>query len=94
VASSRVNQARQAAARDLLAPVYGWFAEEFDTAALKAAKALLDELRLNSVTQPKFRRESQLRRQLNDRFNPEHMITGINREGQERGMQTSSRSLR
>src|SRR6266436_4035051 len=44
VASSRVNQGRQAAARDLLAPVYGWFAEEFDTAALKAAKALLDEL--------------------------------------------------
>ena len=44
MASSRVNQGRQAAARDLLAPVYGWFAEEFDTAALKAAKALLDEL--------------------------------------------------
>src|SRR5216683_2089543 len=44
VASSRVNQGRQAAARDLLAPVFGWFAEEFDTAALKAAKALLDEL--------------------------------------------------
>jgi hypothetical protein len=43
VASSRVNQGRQAAARDLLAPVC-WFAEEFDTAALKAAKALLDEL--------------------------------------------------
>src|SRR6266478_3701317 len=43
VASSRVNQGRQAAARDLLAPVYGWFAEEFDTAALKAAKALLDD---------------------------------------------------
>jgi hypothetical protein len=44
VASSRVNQGRQAAVRDLLAPVSGWFAEEFDTAALKAAKALLDEL--------------------------------------------------
>jgi len=44
VASSRVNQGRQAAARDLLAPVFGWFAEEFATAALKAAKALLDEL--------------------------------------------------
>ncbi len=31
-------------ARDLLAPVYGWFAEGFDTADLKEAKALLDEL--------------------------------------------------
>jgi len=28
----------------LLAPVYGWFTEGFDTADLKAAKALLDEL--------------------------------------------------
>ena len=32
------------AARDLLAPVYGWFTEGFDAADLKAAKALLDEL--------------------------------------------------
>jgi class 3 adenylate cyclase/predicted ATPase len=31
-------------ARDLLAPVYGWFAEGFETADLKAAKALLGEL--------------------------------------------------
>ena len=31
-------------ARDLLAPVYGWFTEGFDTADLKEAKALLDEL--------------------------------------------------
>jgi predicted ATPase len=30
--------------RDLLAPVYGWFTEGFDTADLKDAKALLDEL--------------------------------------------------
>ena len=29
---------------DLLAPVYGWFTEGFDTADLKDAKALLDEL--------------------------------------------------
>ena len=35
---------RQQAARDLLAPVYGWFTEGFDTADLKEAKALLDEL--------------------------------------------------
>ena len=31
-------------ARDLLAPVYDWFNEGFDTADLKDAKALLDEL--------------------------------------------------
>ena len=31
-------------ARDLLAPVYGWFTEGFDTPDLKQAKALLDEL--------------------------------------------------
>ena len=31
-------------ARDLLAPVYGWFTEGFDTLDLKEAKALLAEL--------------------------------------------------
>ena len=31
-------------ARELLAPVYGWFTEGFDTGDLKEAKALLDEL--------------------------------------------------
>ncbi len=31
-------------ARELLAPVYGWFTEGFDTADLKEAKALLEEL--------------------------------------------------
>jgi predicted ATPase len=30
---------------DLLAPVYGWFAEGFDTVDLKEARVLLDELR-------------------------------------------------
>ena len=34
-----------AEARDLLAPVYGWFTEGFDTPDLREAKALLDELR-------------------------------------------------
>jgi class 3 adenylate cyclase/predicted ATPase len=34
----------RAEARDLLAPVYGWFAEGFATPDLKEAKALLDEL--------------------------------------------------
>ena len=38
------EQGRRAEARDLLAPVYGWFSEGFDTADLKGAKALLDEL--------------------------------------------------
>ena len=31
-------------AHELLAPVYGWFTEGFDTLDLKEAKALLDEL--------------------------------------------------
>jgi predicted ATPase len=31
-------------AAELLAPVYGWFTEGFDTADLKEAKALLDKL--------------------------------------------------
>jgi predicted ATPase len=38
------DQGRHAEARDLLAPVYGWFTESFDTPDLKDAKALLDEL--------------------------------------------------
>ena len=38
------NQGKQAEARDLLAPVYGWFTEGFDTADLKEAKALTEEL--------------------------------------------------
>jgi predicted ATPase len=37
-------QGRRGEARDLLAPVYGWFTEGFDTADLKDAKALLAEL--------------------------------------------------
>jgi predicted ATPase len=38
------EQRRRAEARDLLAPVYGWFTEGFDTADLKEAKTLLDQL--------------------------------------------------
>ena len=38
------DQGRRTEARDLLAPVYGWFTEGFDTRDLKEAKALLDEL--------------------------------------------------
>jgi len=38
------DQAKRDEARDLLAPIYGWFTEGFDTVDLKEAKALLDEL--------------------------------------------------
>jgi predicted ATPase len=38
------DQGREAEARDLLAPVYGWFTEGFDTRDLVEAKALLAEL--------------------------------------------------
>jgi predicted ATPase len=39
-----VRQGKREAARSLLAPVYNWFTEGFDTADLRDAKALLDEL--------------------------------------------------
>ena len=38
------DQGKQEEARDLLAPVYGWFTEGFDTRDLKEAKAVLDTL--------------------------------------------------
>jgi predicted ATPase len=38
------DQRRPDDARDLLAPVHGWFTEGFDTLDLEQAKALLDEL--------------------------------------------------
>jgi tetratricopeptide (TPR) repeat protein len=38
------DQGKREEARELLAPVYGWFTEGFDTRDLKEAKALLDEL--------------------------------------------------
>jgi predicted ATPase len=38
------DQGKPAEAHALLAPVYGWFTEGFDTADLKEAKVLLDEL--------------------------------------------------
>jgi predicted ATPase len=44
LARLRRDQGRRAEARDLLAPVYGWFTEGFGTPDLKDAKALLDEL--------------------------------------------------
>jgi len=39
------DQGRLEQARELLAPVYGWFTEGFDTRDLKEAKALLEELK-------------------------------------------------
>ena len=38
------DQGKAREARELLAPVYGWFTEGFDTRDLKEAKALLGEL--------------------------------------------------
>ena len=38
------NQGRRDEARAMLAEIYGWFSEGFDTADLKDAKALLEEL--------------------------------------------------
>ena len=38
------HQGKRDEARELLAPIYGWFTEGFDTADLQEAKALLDEL--------------------------------------------------
>ena len=38
------SQGKTAEARDLLSPIYGWFTEGLETADLKEAKALLDDL--------------------------------------------------
>ena len=38
------DQGKRDEARDLLAQVYGWFTEGFDTLDLKEARVLLDEL--------------------------------------------------
>jgi predicted ATPase len=38
------QQGKRTEARELLAPIYSWFTEGFDTADLQEAKALLEEL--------------------------------------------------
>jgi predicted ATPase len=38
------QQGKRDAARQLLAPIYGWFTEGFDTADLREARTLLEEL--------------------------------------------------
>jgi predicted ATPase len=49
------DQGNRDEARDLLAPVYGWFTEGFDTLDLKEAKALLEELGSMSALSPQGR---------------------------------------
>jgi predicted ATPase len=44
VRGSGRDRGKRDEARELLAPVYGWFTEAFDTRDLKEAKALLDGL--------------------------------------------------
>jgi predicted ATPase len=39
---------RRGEARDLLAPIYGWFTQGFDARDLKEAKALLEEFNSSS----------------------------------------------
>jgi predicted ATPase len=39
-----LHQGKKAEARQMLAEIYGWFSEGFDTADLREAKALLEEL--------------------------------------------------
>jgi predicted ATPase len=44
LARLKLGQGRREAAQQILAPVYGWFTEGFDTLDLKEARALLEEL--------------------------------------------------
>ena len=44
------RQGKRAAAHELLAPIYGWFTEGFDTADLQDARALLEELAVEGPT--------------------------------------------
>ena len=48
LARLRRNRGRRAEARDLLAPVYDWFTEGFDTLDLKEAKTLFDWARVSA----------------------------------------------
>jgi len=49
VARLRLDEGRLSEARDLLAPIYGWFTEGFDAPDLKEAKALLEDLNGTTV---------------------------------------------
>jgi predicted ATPase len=48
------DQGKAQQARELLAPVYGWFTEGFDTRDLKEAKALLGELEVTVYVREHF----------------------------------------
>jgi hypothetical protein len=39
------DQRKRQQAHDLLAPIYGWFTEDFDTLDLKGAKSLREQLK-------------------------------------------------
>jgi predicted ATPase len=54
LARFRCDQGRRREAGDLLAPVYGWFTEGFDTAVLQVAKDLLHELACTSPGAERF----------------------------------------
>ena len=45
------DQGKSAEAHALLAPIYDWFTEGFDTADLRDAKALLEELTASAIAQ-------------------------------------------
>jgi predicted ATPase len=55
LARLRRDQGKVPQARELLAPVYGWFTEGFDTRDLKDAKALLAELTPHAGRVPDLR---------------------------------------
>jgi hypothetical protein len=46
----RQNQGKHEEARQLLAEIYGWFTEGFETADLRDAKVFLDQLSSSHLT--------------------------------------------
>jgi len=49
LARLRRDQGKRSEAHDVLAPIYGWFTEGFDTPVLQDAQALLDVLESRGV---------------------------------------------
>ena len=49
------HQGKSAEARQMLAEIYGWFSEGFDTKDLQEAKTLLDDLKENVPSLPEGR---------------------------------------
>jgi len=52
------QQGKKAGARQMLAEIYGWFTEGFDTKDLQEAKTLLEELEGQTVTSSKKRKNT------------------------------------